>query len=120
MTDNRIPWDFLDGDELEYRLKQLIDSKARNRARKTFRRSRLVRPLDPAREPKTDASEEVALAIQEALARLSPRERRVLDLDAAGFTDVEIAAQLRIHRNTVRNNRNRAYAKLRGALRHPR
>jgi RNA polymerase sigma factor (sigma-70 family) len=118
MKKRPIPWDCPEGDELESRLKAPADSKARSRARKTFRRNRLVGPLDATSEPAAEASAEIALALEEALALLSPRERQVLELEAAGFKDVQIAAQLGVHRNTVGNDKNRAYAKLRRALRY--
>lgn len=50
--------------------------------------------------------------IDSELSDLSPRERDVLSLLCEGFTDKEIAAQLNVSPNTVRNRVTSLYAKL--------
>lgn len=50
--------------------------------------------------------------IDAELSDLSPRERDVLSLLCEGFTDKEIAAQLNVSPNTVRNRVTSLYAKL--------
>jgi DNA-binding NarL/FixJ family response regulator len=47
-----------------------------------------------------------------ALADLSPRERDVLGLLCQGLTDAEIADQLRVSRNTIRNQVSAIYRKV--------
>lgn len=118
MENKRSSWGFPHGDDLERVMQFRVDNKARNRSRKTFRRNRLVRPPEATSEPSADALTAVWFSVQEALVHVSPRELEVLKLEARGFNDLEIAAQLGIHRNTVRNDRNRAYAKLRRVLGH--
>ena len=49
---------------------------------------------------------------QAALADLTARERDVLGLICQGLTDNQIAAKLRLTRNTVRNHRSSIYAKI--------
>jgi RNA polymerase sigma factor (sigma-70 family) len=43
-------------------------------------------------------------AVQEAVRRLTPREREILQLLAEGLSDKEIAARLGLHAKTVRNH----------------
>lgn len=69
-------------------------------------------PAEPSEPPRQDER----LALDEILARLTPRQRSVLALTAEGHADREIAARLGIEAATVRVHRVAGRRRLRAAL----
>ncbi|MEK9659824.1 MAG: helix-turn-helix transcriptional regulator, partial [Chloroflexota bacterium] len=67
----------------------------------------------PTTEPEPRASEPLDAIPPEALALLTPRERQVLGLIAAGYSNPRIAAALVVEPKTVKNHINNIYGKLR-------
>ena len=66
----------------------------------------VIEKLANLRQPKAGSKHNIELAA------LTLREREVLELICGGFSDVEIAAQLGLSRNTVRNHVATLYGKI--------
>ncbi len=67
----------------------------------------------PSPEPEPPAQDGADTIPPEALALLTPRERQVLGLIAAGYSNPRIAAALVVEPKTVKNHINNIYGKLR-------
>ena len=68
--------------------------------------------LGAARWAETASAELRRLATRRAPAELTPTERQIAELAAAGFSNPEIAARMYVSRKTVEGNLGRVYRKL--------